>query len=250
MSAFMPSTRSWPGTSWLRPSHVASLQYGQGDDVETVSEADFESAVERLRAEHARLAADPQAVARTYYEFNGQPVLIAQQVGRTPFAYIVLSDTGELAWSSHHLLAIVFKHDPAAHEISRADYEQRVAKVRAARKAGVAGVATTIAPLRSEALSPLQVWIALQYLGVLSGAEAPPEDIETNPEAVTEAGADLVRRGLLVVGPGRDGARQPHVGVVPATGRHPALCGPGRTRMRSRAGPRADRPPSAGRPTV
>lgn len=63
-------------------------------------------------------------------------------------------------------------------------------------------MATTIAPLQSEALSPLQVWIALQYLGVLSGAEAPPEDIETNPEAVTEAGADLVRRGLLVVGPG------------------------------------------------
>ncbi len=120
----------------VAPDHVASLQYGQGDDVESVSEADFESAVERLRAEHARLAADPQAVARTYYEFNGQPVLIAQQVGRTPFAYIVLSDTGELAWSSHHLLAIVFKHDPAAHEISRADYEQRVAKVRAARKAG------------------------------------------------------------------------------------------------------------------
>ncbi len=114
------------------PDYRVALEHGHDDELLKVSSADFEKAVERMRAEHDQIAADPEAVARIYFDFDGQPILIARRNGLTPLAYTILRDTGELAWSSHHLMRIMFQNDPQARPISLAEYEQLVATIRAA----------------------------------------------------------------------------------------------------------------------
>lgn len=112
------------------PDQRAALDRGQSDDVEPMSEADFEAAVTRLRAQHETFAA--QGVERTYFDDQGVPVMIAHPKGRSPFAYIVLSNTGELAWSTHHLMHIVYQKDSRARSVTKDEYERRVAEIRAA----------------------------------------------------------------------------------------------------------------------
>ena len=108
----------------------AARESSQSDDVERLSEAEFDAAVTRLRAEHETIAAE--GVEQTYYDDHGIPVMIAHPKGRSPFAYIVLSNTGELTWSSHHLMHILYKKNSTTRPVTLPEYERRVAEIRAA----------------------------------------------------------------------------------------------------------------------
>ncbi len=114
------------------PDFENDLAVGHSADFEVASAETFEDAVDRLRAEHARLAADPQAIARAYFDCEGEPILFLTRRGKTGHAYRVLRSTGELAWSSLHSAAVLFKIGPSARAIEKAEYDQTVLEIRLA----------------------------------------------------------------------------------------------------------------------
>lgn len=114
------------------PDFENDLAMDLNDDLEVIPAETFEDAVDRLRAEHVRLASDRQAVARAYYDCEGEPILFVTHLGKTGHAYRVLRSTGELAWSSLHSASVLVKIGPTAREIDKAEFDRMVQAIRSA----------------------------------------------------------------------------------------------------------------------